>query len=452
MKTLFSLLLLGFCVIPLQAQFIVDGQFRTRGMINHGFNTIPPKDSEPAYHIAQRTRLNLRYKKNNIETMVSVQDVRVWGDDNNYLPTGPIGNTNSISVYESWVKLSANEKLSFKLGRQVWDYDDGRLLSNRNWLNTALSYDALLISFNTENSRIEAGFSYNSNNEALLGNDFRTLIGFETDADGNSIPIYDAQKLNTINFLYYNHNFTPDIYLSSVNILSGAQKQDSHHVLYMRGTFGLNLFYKTNFSAGHLSAFYQTGKSQVGKNVSSYMLSGETGIRLPNQKIAIKLGADLFSGNDITNTDVDYSITDHTFDLLYGARYKFYGYMNHFTLMDRHTRNAGLINPYLKTDWIISPGNRLELSFHMFRLLHDVRVPESQDFYDKHLSSEINLVYAKRFSDEINLRVGAAYAMPSETLEIFRGHNPSSCGTAYYFYTMLTVRPNFFDSRNQLSN
>ncbi len=452
MRTVIIILFLSFSVTTLKSQFVIDGQFRTRGMINHGFMIIPPADSDAAFHVEQRTRLNLRYKRDILETRISVQDIRVWGDDNNYLPSGPIGNTNSISVFESWVKINATKSLSFKVGRQIWNYDDGRMLSDRNWLNTALSYDAMLVSFKTENSEIDAGFSYNSNEERLLGNDYRNIIGFETDENGSFIPIFDAHKLKTINFLYYKYNFTPDIYLSYVNILSGAQKFDSDNVLYMKGTFGLNLFYKTNYTSGHLSGFYQTGKSQSGKDVSSYMLSAATAYLLPNKKIAIKIGADLFSGNDVTNPDIDFSITDHTFDLLYGARYKFYGYMNHFTLMDRHTRNAGLINPYIKTDYRFSPKDRLELSFHLFQLFRDVKIPNSQDFYDKHLSSEINLVYGRRISDEINLRVGAAYSLPSETLEVFKGLNSGNAGQTYAIYTMLIVRPKFFDSRNQISN
>lgn len=441
MKFYFTLIIAMFALIKYSnAQFKLDSEIRNRGMINHGFRTIPTKQDIPAFLVSQRTRLNLNYNNDAIETRLSFQDVRIWGDDNNYLQTGLTGNTNSISVFESWVKLFTTEKLFFKIGRQQWKYDDERILAGRNWLDTGMSYDGVLTSYAANDKlTLDLGLSLNNNSKLMLGNDYRTIAGYETDSEsGETIIIYEAKKLKTLNFLHINYDITEKTTVSAISLLSGAQNTKCNNLLYLKSTTGTNLFYESDNFFGHFSGYYQTGKSQTGKNVSAYLLSAEIGYSLSQGKIKISIGADIISGDE-----KKYSDKTQVFDLLYGARYKFYGHMNHFTRMDRHTNNAGLINPYLKTALSISPKDKLFIDLHYFRLANELPNHEN-GFFDPYLSSEVNILYNRRINPIVNLRFGLSYSLPGESLNRLRGINPEQVGQAYYFYTMLAVKPIFF--------
>lgn len=425
------------------SQLVVDAQFRTRTMLNHGYVSIPEKNQDAAFHTSQRTRLNFNYKDSFYETRISVQDIRVWGDDNIYTATGFFGNSNSFTVFEAWMKFYINSKLNVKIGRQIWKYDDERILAERNWLNYGLSYDGITISRASDKHKIDIGLSYNSNKEDLFGNDYRMIIGYKTNSLGEQIPIYDAYKLNTVNYLYYSYKFSENVYASFISVLTGAQSLNSPKLIYAKTTNGLNIFSKSDLVKGKFSIFYQYGKSQVGKNVSAYLIAAAIGRDILPDKISLNIGIDIISGNNIHNSEIDFSKTDNTFDLLYGTRYKFYGFLNYFVIMDKHTKNGGLINPYLNLGIELNDKNNLELSFHYFRLMYDVKKQDGT-YYDKQLGAEIGLLHTYNINKQLNIKTGFYYGLPDKTLAEFKNVDFQNKGLSYYAYTMLTFCPKFF--------
>lgn len=67
------------------------------------------------------------------------------GDESVYNATAVKGDAASIELFEAWLELKLGDYSSLKIGRQEWSYDDQRLLSARNWGQTGLAYDGILL-------------------------------------------------------------------------------------------------------------------------------------------------------------------------------------------------------------------------------------------------------------------------------------------------------------------
>src|ERR1043166_2931366 len=52
---------------------------RVRTEWRHGYKSIPPPDTTGAYQINQRTRFNVDYKSKGLDVFLSLQDAKVWG-------------------------------------------------------------------------------------------------------------------------------------------------------------------------------------------------------------------------------------------------------------------------------------------------------------------------------------------------------------------------------------
>lgn len=436
-KQLLLIAILGLFIGTLNAQLKIDAQLRTRGEASHGYKKIPAKETDAAFFVGQRTRLNLTYKKDWLETKISVQDVRVWGDDNNYSKAGMWGNTNSFHLFEGWAKLNANENFFVKVGRQQWKYDDQRLLCGRNWSNYGLTYDGLLASYKKDKIQIDAGFSLNNNAENIFGNDYRTLISSTIDTAGNVIEDYEANKLKTSNFLYLKYAVSKELYISVLSLWNGMQNPNTASTIYMTGTNGVNAFYKSKGLFGHATFYHQMGKNQSGTDVNAFMFSAQAGYKF-FKKLSVSAGVDYFSGSDGSDPDVD-----NNFNLYYGARFKFNGQLNYFTLMGSHTKGGGLMNPFFKIAYGFNKKNKIMADYHMFMLANDVKKADGST-YDSNLGSEIDMAFLHKFNKQVNVKIGFNYAITSETLNTFK--NVADAGIPYRGYVMLTVKPEFLNN------
>ncbi len=320
-------------------QFQLDAQYRIRGQVLHGYKKPAVKDVDPAIHIGQRTRLNFRFKNNNISTLLSIQDVRVWGDENIVNPTGVQGKSyNTIDVYEAWIQFKTGDHSHLKIGRQEMKYDDQRHISWRNWWDRGQTYDAILYRFKNKSTGIQLDLSasYNSKKEDLFGNDYSD----GTDYFGSINP------MQTQSFIYLKKDFD-NFYVSLTGIGAGYQKEGSKNVIYMTYTEGIHLNYnatKKNKDGlfGKFNAFIQNGQNIQGKDISAHMLTGHLGYRTLKKRLELSAGIEILSGNDAYNTDANYQNTDHTYNLLYGARHPYYeGYMDWFVI-PKSAFNAGI--------------------------------------------------------------------------------------------------------------
>ena len=95
------------------------------------------------FFISQRTRLNLGYKNPRFSVGITVQDVRVWGQDASTINRYAAPGLDGIMIHEAWAQVNLLDtarkdmELQVKLGRQELNYDDARLLGNLDWLQQA---------------------------------------------------------------------------------------------------------------------------------------------------------------------------------------------------------------------------------------------------------------------------------------------------------------------------
>jgi hypothetical protein len=144
------LLLAGCLSHHSKAQLSLIGQVRTRTEVRDGLGNLAPLSAAPAAFTSQRTRLIFGYKWDRVTFGMTVQDVRVWGQDAATISNADGG---KLSTHEAWaditlansadttINFKAIQNLSLKIGRQELVYDDVRLLGNLDWLQQARRFD-----------------------------------------------------------------------------------------------------------------------------------------------------------------------------------------------------------------------------------------------------------------------------------------------------------------------
>jgi hypothetical protein len=470
-KTRFIVLAFGFLLFQ-QAfgQLSVDGEFRTRSILNHGYKVPVQASADAVLSVDQRSRLNLAYANQWYSARLVLQDARVWGSDDAYNPTGVMGNTGSFGIYEAWVELKLKGKSSLRIGRQEWEYNNMRILSFRNWWTSGLSYDGLLYKMHDlENGWfIDMGLSYNNNG---------TLHGEVNNSD------WTGEKLKTLNFINFKKNHS-NIFSTSVFFSLAGRDFPGTGKIFATGTHGLILDYNQNSHAeagifGGISGYFQHGtdykKGPDGdyRNISAYFITGEIGYRAPGKKWEFSAGSDLISGHDFTKTDEKYSNTKHSFDLLYGACFPFYGgSLNHFIQQDSYktgTKGGGFLAPFLRFNFKPGKKNSLEITWWSPRLTTHVPAHNSIDkesglpagletnpdgspvYWKGPLGNYVDIGFMQRINPDVVLRTGFSVGSISDIknqmvfgYEDVAGKQLFDKGVNYLGWVMLIVKPNFF--------
>jgi hypothetical protein len=171
---LLMLCLLG--TIGAEAQFTLVGQLRTRTEIRDGLGNLVPKNAKTAAFTSQRTRLIVGYKWDRVTFGVTLQDVRVWGQDASSISNA---DGNRLMLHEGWadvtlankadttIKFKLVDQLSIKIGRQELIYDDVRLIGNLDWLQQGRRHDMALLKMMHNGWQVDLGYAYNQNTDAF---------------------------------------------------------------------------------------------------------------------------------------------------------------------------------------------------------------------------------------------------------------------------------------------
>lgn len=405
-------------------EFTVDAQLRTRANMINGYKKLPTESNDACFVIEQRTRLGFGYKTNLLEMKITFQDARIWGDGNLFTQTGAFGDSASIDLKEGWAALRFNDYLKLKIGRQELSIDDERLVGKRNWSNPGLSYDAAVFKYKKNDFSIDVVLSYNNTILNLFAGEFSPI------------------KIKSLNYVYLKKKFSKDLQVSLSSIFSGYQPEGSPTVIQFKTTIGPHIKYdnKKLFMKGEF--YYQLGKTIDGVDVSAYLLNTELGYYI--NKVYIGAGIDYLSGQD---TDTDRNEKFQAFDILYGARFKYYGNLN-YMVTPSSTKYGGVINPFAKFNTKFNKKNKLALTYHMFQTAQKVADPGNPgEFYDSSLGSEIDMIYTHKLAKGISIKAGYHIAFPTATMEIFKGLQPGESETPQWFWLMLTIKPTLFSSK-----
>lgn len=424
-------LLLGFALLCLSlntaAQLSVDAQLRMRGEVNRGYMFIAGPETEFQAGVSQRSRLGFSFAKDHLSMRLNIQDIRAWGGETFYTSTGAWANQ-GLDVFEAWMEMNISEKARLRLGRQILSLDDERLIAERNWNQYGQAYDALRYRRSDGQWETEAVLSYNNQNAMVLG------------ATGGIDDFYsDKNRIRMLNYLWVRRPICPTTTLSYSFISSGYQSPRFENVLYVTATSGFHLAHKKESMALNANLFGQFGRNISGRKVEAWMATISGSYALGRWQWGA--GADVLSGNDGSRTNADYVAKDHSFDLLYGARFKYNGYMNQFANLDMATGTAGLIDVYPFVRLGLPEERELRLLLHFFRSAWKSLPGRADTPLDAYLGSELDLMYSQSLAQGLKLQGGLSFFFPTERMEVLKGLEAGTHKQSWWSWIMLTYQP-----------
>ena len=423
---IFTIILMQSCFLSVSAysQISLTGQLRTRSELRDGFGALNAKGAPSAFFTSQRTRLTFGYRWDRLNFSASVQDIRVWGQD-----ASSINNAdgNRLMLHEGWadiilfnakdstIKAKWLDNLSFKIGRQILNYDDGRLLGELDWVQQARRHDAAVLKALHKGWQVDLGVGFNQNNDAVGNTGTKYVPGNVPQNVTNSMGNLVASPSGMIP-LAPNGSVSANssksgkpVLLTTPSTNGMNQEYKAIQFIYVSKAIGkaklTGLFFKDDFSkfrldsAGNSSNGYVYGRryDQGGTNsriTYGGLLSGTGNFLLKNtwsvgsyfqngkdkEGIALKAAnytASLFfqSGKFTFGPAFDYLSGDspfsndtksRRFDPLYPTAHKFWGYMDYF-YVGTGSPAGGLQDASFKTKFA---SNRFALAcdIHHFEL------------------------------------------------------------------------------------
>lgn len=332
--------------------FNISADMRTRTEVRHGYRVLPTKDTGVAVFTNQRTRLNFDFKTKNFDFWASLQDTRVWGQQDPREGQGVVVPTDSTTygtyLFEIYAEPHFNDKWSVRIGRQRIIYDNQRLFAENDWRLPANSHDAVRLIYNNKiNFTTEFIGAYNQYGENNLNSNYKP-VGF--------------QNYKTLLVHYLNWKMDKNFTLTTINAADGYQssKSGDYKTTNMRYTSGGRLEFASYNWYLTFSGYYQYGKDSAGKKLKAFYMQPEikySGIK----NLAIRLGMEYLSGQDTMNAE------DNNFVPLYGVAHRFMGNMDLFATFPADVNNGGLVNPYLFFMYT-SPNKKIVLRMenHLF--------------------------------------------------------------------------------------
>jgi hypothetical protein len=487
-RLLWAVLFLSVFWTKSNAQLSISAQIRPRGEYRDGLGTLKLLGAPSAGFISQRSRLGFNYKFEKISFGMSIQDVRVWGQD-----ASTISNADGakLSVHEAYAEtvLSDSLGLSLKIGRQELNYDDVRLLGSLDWLQQGRRHDVAVLKLNKMGWQVDVGLAFNQNTDAFgtagtfytAGNTPQYLVnskgnlmtipsGFVPTNAATGAPILTAnastnggvQMYKTMQYLYVAKKFKtvkasallfkddfakyrPDTLKATDGGAITGRKYDVYGVnsritagLLLSGTFGKGFNY-------WVGGYVQSGKNRDSADLSAYTTTAFVGYT--KGKFLIGAGYDLLSGNDLTDAT---NTTDNKFDPLYGTPHKFFGYMDYFYVGTGGSA-AGLSDPYLRVKYSASPKFSLGLDIHSFSLVNNMPNKTAdatgKTLLDKSLGNEFDFIVTYTLNKATALEFGYCVMAGTNTLEyIKRATTDKTEKTANWVYLSMNFKPEIFSS------
>ncbi|MBW6498540.1 MAG: alginate export family protein [Bacteroidales bacterium] len=404
---IFSGLLVSFSCL---AQFSISGDIFVRPEFRHGYRRMPFADEKPAGLVNQRTRLVLDFKKDNITTKVSFQDTRIWGQQEQRTQVP------SFDLHEAWVQIAFTDSFLIRAGRQELRYENQRFFAINDWNVAGQKHDALLLKYLGKKGEFHLGAAFNQDQNRLFGTDF------------------GLSNYKTLQYLWYQTRLGSRSRISFMGVADGYQSLYNPEILYVRGTWNTFLELRPGRFVLSFNPAYQHGKNRQGLEINAGYFMGSASVKL-NEKIITTLGVEWFTGNDGLNDNHK----DNAFDALYGAGHSLLGCMDYFTQIPAHAKGAGLINPYFKTQFQISPKIRGDANIHFFSLQNNYL--DQGQVINKFLGTEVDLIVNYHFNEITQILAGYSVMFGTESMAVIRGGSKDEF--AHWGMIMLRIRPKF---------
>lgn len=390
------------------AQLSLNAEFRPRTELRYGFRELRTQNQTPAFLISQRTRLSAIYQKEKIQFKLTLQEARLWGDNNN------------LSFYEAWAKYQLTKNWKVTIGRQELQYDGGRMIAARNRRQAGFNYDAIIANYDKDSLSVDVAFSVNNSQPNIFGNAF---------LNANS-------QFKNFSFLYAKKFFKNGLTTSGTVINSGFQKENSDTVFYKQ-TIGTKVNYvKNKFSIGG-DAYYQIGKHKDGRTVRAYLVAAEIRYKT-TPKTKLTFGVETTSGVDVTNTNSNYQSRLNNFDILEGARFAYWGNANIFRNLENHTAGGGLTDYYVRVRLKPNKKSSVMITYFQFFLTEDVL--ENSIPVNRNLGGELDILAKYKLRKETTISLGYSFIAPTNSLEFVRNVPANTSENGHYVWLMLTSK------------
>lgn len=422
--TLLRATLSGFFTIlfflPAFSQLQFSLEVRPRSEYRHGFKTLADLNQDPAFFTDQRTRFNSMFTDENITLKVTLQDVRVWGNQ----PQLVIGDGNLTAIHEAWAKFKIGEsasKYSLKLGRQEISYDDQRIFGAVGWAQQARSHDAAVLIYEDSTFTGHLGLAFNQNSARL----------FET--------IYTVNNYKALQYLWLNKKWGTTN-LSFLFLNNGRQVLDANGAAAgtnFSQTIGGRLGFKLSNIQINAATYYQGGTQAnlQDTKINAYYAALDLNFPLANgHKIIV--GTEILSGNSQTDNNEE----NNAFSPFYGTNHKFNGLMDYF-FVGNHANNVGLNDLFLT--WGMKKAKfNTGVSVHFFSANGAV-ADFTGDKMSSYLGTEVDFTFGFPISKGVSLAGGYSQMFGTETLVSIKNAG-STNATSNWFWTMVTIKPAAF--------
>lgn len=382
----------------------VSFEFRTRSEYRYGYKVLPTEDTTAAFFTNQRGRLVLDFKAKRFDFRASLQETRVWGQQDGANPTVP------ITFFELYAEPKITDKFSIRLGRQRIMYDNQRLFAENDWRVAANAHDAVRFIYNNnKNFTSEFIGAYNQSAENNLSTNYKPT-GFN---------YYKALLVHYLNYKI-DKNFT----LLTLNTADGYQSSatEDYTTTYMRFTSGGRLEYTAGKFYATVSGYYQYGKDSSGKKLAAYYLQPE--VKYTDKAWTFRLGMEYLSGHN-GNDPVE---KDNNFVPLYGVAHRFMGNLDFFTRFPGDVSGAGLVNPYLFI-WYQKNKLFLRAENHLFYSQNDYIYKSAP--ISRYLGFENDLRINYKFNTMIELEGGFSWALVTNSMAVIRNPKIADPESAY---------------------
>jgi hypothetical protein len=432
-------------IISLQAsaQFSLSGEFRLRSEFRDGYGSPLPEGTNPAFFISQRTRLNFGYDMYRLKFGLSIQDVRVWGQDVSTINRTTTQNNNGLMLYEAWAEILLtdttvkNKSLSLKIGRQELIYDDQRLIGNSDWVLQGRRFDAGVLKFESSSWSIHLAAVYNQNQENNSGTIYNPTPPGNYPASTNGGTMYKSLEFlhanrrlqaGNLSFLFLTDQFSR-YNMDTINNVPSKTYLSSTWSRATTGFYFNNRFQKIVVTA---SAYYQFGRSSSGQQLRTALFSG-------NVQYSFATMYSVTGGIDYTSGGMHGS-TSNVFDPLYGTPHKFWGLMDYF-YVGSPFGIGGLVDYYVKTKADLTNRSWVTADIHQFSSAQQVKG-------SKNFGQELDLVYSYNMTKEINLEAGYCHFWSSALLSSTPVKNvPNSNSNYNWAYIQVNICPDFITKK-----
>ncbi len=383
---LLSLVFSGFAIA--QDKVEVNAQIRPRTQLDaKDFN------SNTAFYsyTELRSRLGVKYSPSKkLSGFIQLQDSRRYGTE-----ASTLSDSRNLDLHQAYFKIKNffGLPINIKAGRMELSYGAQRLIGAVGWHNVGRSFDGTVLTLVTKSLDIDF-ISARVNETGLVGDSldqflFSAYGNIKAISRLNLQPFVIAEKINRNDF----QRFTVGLHVSCKD-----KKKPFQH---------------------ELDAAYQLGTQKTDQSISAFMVAANLGYTF-NAKIKPMLGAGVayLSGDDGKDAS-KYKV----FNTLYATNHKFYGYMDYFLNIPKHTYGLGLMDIHAKASIIPFSKFKLALAYHMFNANADYTLLDGST--STSFGSEIDLTLAYKYDSNVKFVGGFSFFAPGDIFKETKGEDSS---------------------------